>query len=87
MEKLDYLTKYIHEKLITEKLIDRVSVVHVSDHGMSSVSSPNFIDFTKWLENGTYEVYGSSPVLQVVPIAGISHIITLFEKNHNIFYK
>lgn len=75
VEKLDNLTKYIHEKLAAQKLIDRVNVVHVSDHGMSSVASPNFIDFTKWLENGTYEVYGSSPVLQVVPIAGIYILI------------
>lgn len=45
-------------------------MIHVSDHGMSSVASPQFIDLTQWLENGTYTMYGSSPVLQVVPIAG-----------------
>lgn len=65
--KLDNLTKYIQQRLIDYKLEKRVNVIHVSDHGMNSVSSPSFIDLTKYLNNGTYEMYGTSPVLQIVP--------------------
>lgn len=64
---MDNITKYIQDKLIEYRLEKRVNVVHLSDHGMNSVSPPNFIDLTTFLMNGTYEFYGSSPVLQVVP--------------------
>lgn len=67
ISKLDNLTKYIQQKLIDFKLDKRVNVIHLSDHGMNSVTPPNFIDLTKYLTNGTYEMYGSSPVLQIVP--------------------
>lgn len=67
ISKLDNLTKYIQQKLMDYKLDKRVNVIHLSDHGMNSVSPPNFIDLTKYLTNETYAMYGSSPVLQVVP--------------------
>lgn len=66
--KLDDLTKYIQQKLVDNKLEKRVNVIHLSDHGMNSVSPPNFIDLTKFIANGTYTMYGTSPVLQIVPI-------------------
>lgn len=65
--RIDNLTKYIQEQLIAKNLDKRVNVIYVSDHGMESVSPPNFIDLTTFLTNGTYTMYGSSPVLQVVP--------------------
>lgn len=65
--KLDNLTKYIQQRLIDFKLDKRVNVIHLSDHGMNSVMPTNFIDLTKYLTKGTFEMYGTSPVLQVVP--------------------
>lgn len=65
--KVDDLTKYIQQQLIEHNLDKRVNVIHLSDHGMDSVSPPNFIDLREFLTNGTYKMYGTSPVLQVVP--------------------
>lgn len=64
---MDNLTQYIQQKLIDLQLAERVNVVHLSDHGMNSVSPPNFIDLTKFIGNDTCDFYGSTPVLQVVP--------------------
>lgn len=70
VQKMDELTKYIEEKLVSENLRSRMNVIYLSDHGMDSVSSPNFINLTSYLENETYRLYGSSPVLQIVPQDG-----------------
>lgn len=67
IQKLDNLSKYIKEKLKQLNLSSRVNVIHLSDHGMDSVSPPNFIDLTKFVENGTTDFYGTSPVIQIVP--------------------
>lgn len=80
------MSQYIHEKLITEKLDNRVNVIHLSDHGMASVQSPDFIDLTKWLENGTYQMYGSSPVLQVVPVDGKKIMTDFYRRQINFFF-
>lgn len=66
--KVDNLTGYIQKKLIEYKLQNRVNVIHLSDHGMSSVTPKNFINLKAFLVEGTYEVYGSTPVLQIVPV-------------------
>lgn len=70
VKRMDDLTRYIEEKLVTENLRHRTNVIYVSDHGMASVSSPNFINLTSFIENGTYQCYGSSPVIQIVPQEG-----------------
>ncbi|XP_055677185.1 ectonucleotide pyrophosphatase/phosphodiesterase family member 5-like isoform X1 [Lutzomyia longipalpis] len=68
--KLDNLTASIQQKLKALNLADRVNVIHLSDHGMEGVASAKFIDLRKFVTNGTCDFYGTSPVLQVVPIAG-----------------
>lgn len=65
--KLDNLTKYIQEQLIAHNLEQRINVIHLSDHGMSSVVPPNFIDLTQFTAEGAFKWYGSSPILQIVP--------------------
>lgn len=67
MSNVDKLTGYIQEKLIENGLDQYVNVIHLSDHGMSSVSPPNFINLKDFVTNGTCEMYGTSPVVQVVP--------------------
>lgn len=71
VKKVDELTEYIENKLVAANLRNRMNVIYVSDHGMQSVSSPNFINLTSFLEHGTYEMYGSSPIMQVVPQDGM----------------
>lgn len=70
MEKVsvvDKLTGYIQQKLVENQLENRVNVVHLSDHGMVGVRHSNLIDLTQFLKEGTYKIYGTSPVLQIVP--------------------
>lgn len=65
--KLDNLTKYIQEQLIAHDLDQRINVIHLSDHGMSSVVPPNFIDLRQFTTDGAFKWYGFSPILQIVP--------------------
>lgn len=39
---------------------------------MNTVVPPDFIDLRKFVVNGTCEMYGTSPVIQVVPNDGDS---------------
>lgn len=64
---MDDLVGYIEQKMIKMKLMNRVNVVFLSDHGMDSVHISNFIDLTEFIADDTYNIYGSSPVLQIVP--------------------
>lgn len=65
--RLDNFTRHIQDKLIATGLNKRVNVVHVSDHGMIGVAPPNFIYLDKILAKDNCEIFGTSPVLQVVP--------------------
>lgn len=65
--RLDNLTRYIQDKLIATGLDKRVNVIHVSDHGMIGVAPPNFIYLDKILANDNCDIFGTSPVLQIVP--------------------
>lgn len=51
-------------------LTDRVNVVHLSDHGMISVTPPYFINITQYMTNDTYEWAGASPCIQIIPHEG-----------------
>lgn len=67
LKKLDNYTKYIQERLTATGLEKRVNVIYLSDHGMNTVTPPNFIDLTQFVGNDTCKFYGTSPVLQIVP--------------------
>ncbi|XP_055326227.1 bis(5'-adenosyl)-triphosphatase enpp4-like [Sitodiplosis mosellana] len=68
VSEVDNLAGYIQRKLVEYQLENRINVIHLSDHGMVGVGKSNIIDLTQFLKNGTYQMYGSSPVFQVVPI-------------------
>ncbi|XP_058819698.1 bis(5'-adenosyl)-triphosphatase enpp4-like [Topomyia yanbarensis] len=66
--KLNDLTRYIYDKIREFGLQERVNVLHLSDHGMDSVMPKNFINLTSLTPPDVkYDVYGSTPVLQIVP--------------------
>lgn len=67
IQRLDNLTRYIQEQLIATGLHKRVNVFHLSDHGMIGVSPPNFIYLNDTLANDDCDIFGTSPVLQIVP--------------------
>ncbi|XP_058443625.1 bis(5'-adenosyl)-triphosphatase enpp4-like [Malaya genurostris] len=66
--KLNDLTRYLYEKIAEFGMVERVNVLHLSDHGMDSVMPKNFINLTGFAPADVkYDVYGSTPVLQIVP--------------------
>lgn len=67
IREVDEITGYIQEKLIENNLENRVNVIHLSDHGMNNVTPDNFISLTEF-SNGMFDIYGTSPVIQVVPV-------------------
>ncbi|KAJ8977908.1 hypothetical protein NQ317_012409 [Molorchus minor] len=75
IEQLDNITLYLKEKLQEHKLTDKVNVIHLSDHGMISVTPPNFINITQYIKNGTYEWTGASPCIQIIPHEGYTEEI------------
>lgn len=84
--RLDKLTEYIQIKLKENNLDKRVNVIHLSDHGMESVTENNFIDLSKILKNGTYTIYGTSPVIQIIPKIGMEISIYNLLKNASKLY-
>lgn len=70
VKRLNIVTEYLHHKLMENSLLNRTSVVHVSDHGMADLQISNIIDLTNFIGNNTCEFYGTTPVLQVVPKKG-----------------
>lgn len=67
VHRIDKLTEYVEEQLAKTGLNERVNVIYLSDHGMSTVTEPYFIDLAKYVGNDTCKFYGTSPTLQVVP--------------------
>ncbi|KAF7407142.1 hypothetical protein HZH66_001679 [Vespula vulgaris] len=80
LEKLDQITKYLHIKLEQYGLND-VNVIHLSDHGMATVTLDRIIDLNKYINSTDYTFVGTSPGLHIYPNPGkfitlLSYLIT-----------
>lgn len=64
---MDNVAGYIQRRLVELGLDNRVNVIHLSDHGMNSVTPPHFIDLTAMVDAKQATILGTSPVLQVIP--------------------
>lgn len=62
--------KLFQQQLNAHDLTEHVNVIQVSDHGMTAVTPPHFINITQYLTNGTYEWAGASPAIQIIPHEG-----------------
>lgn len=60
----------MQDQLESHGLVEKVNVIHLSDHGMINVKPPNFINITQYIPYGTYKWGGASPVLEVIPKEG-----------------
>lgn len=47
-----------------------MNIIFMSDHGMETVKLSNMIDLSKSTDPSSYKMYGSSPVIQIVPNPG-----------------
>lgn len=65
--RLDDAAGYIQKRLVDLGLDKRVNVIHLSDHGMNSVTPPNFINLKAMVDEKSATIYGTSPVLQIIP--------------------
>ncbi|XP_076174778.1 ectonucleotide pyrophosphatase/phosphodiesterase family member 5 isoform X2 [Ptiloglossa arizonensis] len=69
LRKLDNITKYLHYKIDQHGLHD-LNVVHLSDHGMTTVKLDRIIDLTKYTNSSDYKFVGTSPGLHIFPNPG-----------------
>lgn len=79
--KLDNVTEYWHRKIQEHNLENRVSVVHISDHGMDSLELRNVVDLSKIVDSKKIKFYGTTPVLQIVP-NNLSDTEDIYNKLH-----
>lgn len=64
----DTTVAYIQSRLLALGLADNTNVIYLSDHGMSTVRAPQFINITALLPaDHPVDLIGGSPVLQIVP--------------------
>ncbi|KAL3285000.1 hypothetical protein HHI36_019129 [Cryptolaemus montrouzieri] len=68
--KLDKITQYLEDQLQIHSLKSKVNVVHLSDHGLVPVLASNILNITQYLEPGTYERAGTSPLMDIIPKDG-----------------
>lgn len=66
IEKLDRFTKYIYDKLNESGLRD-VNVIHLSDHGMQTITKERIIDLNNFVNASDYSIVESSAGLQIFP--------------------
>uniref|UniRef100_A0A182Q0V7 Ectonucleotide pyrophosphatase/phosphodiesterase n=1 Tax=Anopheles farauti TaxID=69004 RepID=A0A182Q0V7_9DIPT len=67
--KVNDLTRQLHTRIASDpRLVERVNVVHLSDHGMETLTPAHFINLTAQVSPDVrYDAYGTTPVLQIVP--------------------
>ena len=69
LQKLDDVTRYIHNQLMENELQD-VNVIHLSDHGMATITYENIIDVRPFLNSTDYTIAGRALALSVFPKSG-----------------
>lgn len=70
LRKLDNITRYMHNKIDQYGLTDDLNVIHLSDHGMASVTMERIINLTNYINASDYVFVGTSPGLHIFPHAG-----------------
>jgi len=69
--QVDNITAYLHHCLTNKNLLDKVNVVLLSDHGMTTVTPQRIYNLTQYVNKAFFEIVDSSPVLQIRPAKGI----------------
>lgn len=69
LKKLDNITKYLHDKLDENNLKD-VNVVHLSDHGMVSVTLDRVVNITSYIGSSGYRAVSKNSIVLITPDSG-----------------
>lgn len=90
IKKLDKSLDYLTKQLKKNNLDKLVTVFVVSDHGMINQIQQRILDLNDFVDNSTYVVAGSSPVLQIFPTQGKEEyvkngLLKAQEAYHNTF--
>ncbi len=82
--RLNGITEYLLYKLQKHGLTDRVSLIFVSDHGMTTIAKENQMDFRQFLDNEVYIACGESPYwyINVSPGNHIVYVSPSIERSH-----
>ncbi|XP_011169076.1 ectonucleotide pyrophosphatase/phosphodiesterase family member 5 [Solenopsis invicta] len=75
LRKLDNITKYMHDKIDHYGLTEDLNMIHLSDHGMASVTMERIINLTNYINASDYTFVGTSPGLHIFPHSGKEEII------------
>ncbi|KAL0102054.1 hypothetical protein PUN28_018535 [Cardiocondyla obscurior] len=75
LKKLDNITRYMHHKIDYYGLTKDLNVIHLSDHGMASVTMERIINLTNYINATDYIFVGTSPGLHIFPHPGKEKII------------
>jgi len=70
VRNMDNITNYLLGRLEQVGLAGEVNLIILSDHGMAEVTNENFINITQVVNFDEFTVYGSSPVLHILPAEG-----------------
>lgn len=57
-------------KLKANNIYDKVNIIQLSDHGMSTVRLTNIINLKNYLTPNSYTFAGTSPTLHIIPKPG-----------------
>ncbi|KAK9877191.1 hypothetical protein WA026_016939 [Henosepilachna vigintioctopunctata] len=68
--KLDNVTQYLEDQIQKHNLQSKVNIIHISDHGLISVKASNILNITQYMDPGTYERAGTSPLMEIIPKDG-----------------
>ncbi|XP_066976914.1 bis(5'-adenosyl)-triphosphatase enpp4-like [Macrobrachium rosenbergii] len=85
--KIDEAMGFLFQLITLNNLQERLDIIVLSDHGMSSIPETNIIDLTTIVDSSMYTFTGSSPVLNVWPT--YDHQIDVYsrllegQKTHN----
>ncbi|XP_012271475.1 ectonucleotide pyrophosphatase/phosphodiesterase family member 5 [Orussus abietinus] len=72
--KLDRITEYLHDQLGRHGLTD-VNVIHLSDHGMESVTLDRIINITNYINDSDYKIIESPTTVHIYPKNGKEDLI------------
>ncbi|ODN03469.1 Ectonucleotide pyrophosphatase/phosphodiesterase family member 5 [Orchesella cincta] len=67
---VDNTTGYLINKLKFFGIYDHVNVILLSDHGFQEVKPQNMINYTSALTPKTYQAFGGTPVMHILPNDG-----------------
>ncbi|KAK4873421.1 hypothetical protein RN001_015450 [Aquatica leii] len=81
IQRLDNISMYLHERLVAKELVDKVNVIHLSDHGMVTVTPLKFINLTNFVKADTFKTACTSPTLHIIPNDGLEEDIYQRLKN------